>query len=254
MPSKKQARAIIREEEVPDVFDAARIEELAKIAKLPATTDLARLGEKIREAARIFVRDARIPNVNQLNDEIAALCKVVDPYPNPLDARPMDWEGMAVALEKLSPEARKMLGRRGARRRVPFELPPPGALRDPTQRDDARWVIVTLVSQGAILVEGRSRGAGKRSGPISRPLLYAPPKKPNPPRRVAERAFVMWLSLAYCEVTDAPPSRTARHSDEGRELGPFARLAHECLRLVGAAGADVVELINYLHRHRQRME
>ena len=246
MPSRKEARALIPAEEVPDVFDTACIERLAKIEKLPATTDLARLGEGIREAARIFARDARIPNVNQLHDEIAVLCKVADPY----QAKPPDWEAIAAAVENLSPEAREQLGRRGARRLVPIELPGPDAFRDPKQRDDAREVMLMLMQQGAIWVEGRSRGAGKRSRPSLRPRLYAPSKQKSPPRRTAERNFIMQLSIVWYEATGKAPPRTAHHG----QLGPFARLVRECMRLMGAADVDVVELINDLHRRRQAIE
>jgi hypothetical protein len=63
-----------------------------------------------------------------------------------------------------------------------------------------------------------------------------------------ERDFVMWLQCAYWEATGSEPALTARHADDSRDVGPFARFAHECLRLVGTKHADVVGLINELHR------
>ena len=40
------------------------------------------------------------------------------------------------------------------------------------------------------------------------------------------------------------PSLTVRRADDSRDIGPFARLVRECLRLVGASYADPVALIN----------
>jgi hypothetical protein len=66
-----------------------------------------------------------VPSVNVVHDEIAALWKLADPY----RGKPPDWEGLALALESLSPQARKMLAERGAKPSVATELPTPAALR-----------------------------------------------------------------------------------------------------------------------------
>jgi hypothetical protein len=249
MPTKKERR-IISADEVTREFNAARIEKLAKIAALPPTADLFGFGEAVREAVRIFARDARVPNVNAVNDEIAALWKLADSY----RAKPTDWEGLALAVENLSPRAREMLAKRDAEPSVATELPAPGTLRDPRQRDGARDAIATLVQCGGQWVAGRGRGNGKRSRPTWRPLLYAPAKQKHATRRDAERDFIIWLSIAWLEAMGEAPSRTARHRDASRDLGPFARLARECLRLVGAGDADVVELINELNRRRGKKQ
>jgi hypothetical protein len=59
------------------------------------------------------------------------------------------------------------------------------------------------------------------------------------------------LQLAWFDATGEKPTAAARHPDESRELGPFASFAKECLRLIGARGADVVELMNTLNKGRQ---
>src|SRR5262249_27006246 len=104
------------------------------------------------------------------------------------------------------------LGGRAAEARTLIELlPPPEALCDPAQRDGACEAITRLCRFGGRLVEGRRRPTGKRSRPTFRPLLYAPEPRRNFPKRDPERDFVMWLSIAWREVTGSAPSRTARH-------------------------------------------
>ncbi len=102
MPTSKKARKIIAEDEVPRVFDTDCIERLAAICQFPPTANLFCFGEGMREAALLFARDAREPDVNQVHDEIAALWNVVDP------ARPPQWEAMTSALEALSPRTREI--------------------------------------------------------------------------------------------------------------------------------------------------
>jgi hypothetical protein len=248
MPTSKQARKIIAADEVSRVFHADCIEELARLCQLPITADKSRFGEGVREAARILAQDARKPKVNQVHDEIAALWKAVDP------AKPPQWEAMAIALRALSPRTREMLADRGRWPHVAGSLPTPESVRDPKRREAAREVIARLCSMGGKEVEGRLRPGGKRSRQTWRPVLYAPDKQARFDKRKAERDFVMWLQIAWCEAVGEKPAQTARHADSSRKLGPFARMARECLRLVGASDADVVELIKELQRRRSEME
>ena len=244
MPTSK-SRQIIEQDDVPRVFDAACIERLAKIAKLPTGADLARFGAGIRDAACILARDARTPNDNQVHDEIGTLCKLADPYRE----KPAQWERIAVAVENLSLRAREMLAKRGPRPSVATKLPAPGALRDPKRREEARAAIFKLCQFGGGWGEGRRRG-GKRSR-TWRPLLYAPQKQKHFPKRKAERDFVMWLQIVWAEATGEKPALTARHVDASRELGPFAKFVRKCLDVVGARDADVVGQINELARRRR---
>lgn len=222
------------------------------MCQLPITADKSRFGEGVREAARIFARDARDPNANQVHDEIAALWKAVDP------AKPPQWEAMASALEALSQWTRNMLADRGSRPSVATVLPVPEALRDPERQEAARDAIAKLVSQGWLWVKGRSRGDGKRSRPGLVPVLFAPEKIKSPPRRKAARYFVTMLQIAHLEATGEQSVRTARRReyvergrpDVLRELGPFAQFVRECFRLVGAPDVDAVACINELHARR----
>jgi hypothetical protein len=234
-------RSIITAEQVPVVFDDVCVANLAKTAKLPPDADMDAFGDGIRDAARIFARDARIPTVNELHDEISELHKAADRQ---------RCDHVAGLLERLSPEARKLLQDRGGRPSIQIELPLPHALRDPSLCEEACQKIVRLCQSGRFYIEGRRRPSGMRSRPVRRPRLYAPKRQQNFLKREAERNFVIWLSIAWLDATGKLPSLTARHPDAGRDVGPFARLVRECLRLVGAADADPVALIKELHRLR----
>jgi hypothetical protein len=230
---KKRPRSITSADQAPIVFDDVRVRELAKIAQLPQGADMAAFAAGIREAARIYARDARSPNVNALHDEIEQLHKA---------AECQRYEVVADLLERLSPRARDMLSGHGAQ-------PPSGALRDPALREEACAVVAQLCQYGGRWVKGPP---SKGSRPKWRPHLYAPDKDRNPPKRDAERHFVLMLQLAWLDATGVRPTVTARHRDESRDLGPFARFARECLRLFGATDADVVELMHELDRHRDK--
>jgi hypothetical protein len=235
----KKLRRGIAADDVVDIFNDQCIRELASIAKLPAGTDLRRLGLSIREAARIYATEARIPTVNELHAEIATLYSA---------ASRRRYEQVGALIEKLSPTARVLLKERGARPTLGVELPSPDALRDTARRERACTMIATLCQFGGGYSEGRQRPSGKRSR-TWRPLLNAPGARRHFRRRDVERNFVMWLSVTWLEATGKPPARTARHST----LGPFARFVDKCLRLVGAHDADTVELINELNRRRCEM-
>jgi hypothetical protein len=237
-------RKLIRDDDVLDVFDADCIEKLALIGPLPVDADKDRFGKGLREAARIFARDAREPNVNQVHDEIAALWKAAN------RAKPQ-WEAIGSALDALSHRTRETLADRGRLRAVP--LPTPESVRNPERREAARAAIARLCSLGGKEIEGRRRPGGKQSRSTWCPVLYAADKQASFPKRKAERDFVMWLQIAWCEAVGEKPAQTARHEDASRRLGPFARIARECLRLIGS-DADVVGLINELHHRQSEME
>jgi hypothetical protein len=123
-------------------------------------------------------------------------------------------------------------------------LPTPSDLGDEALRDEVTNALASLCRIGGLRVEGRRRSSGKRSPPSLRPILFAPRASRNFLRREAERYFVERLSIAWREVTGKAPPRTARSASAERDIGPFARLIRECLRLVGAGYADPVALIN----------
>jgi hypothetical protein len=238
MPRVTKRRQLIAAEDVPTVFNDACIRRLATIAKSPPNADIAAWAEGIRDAARIFARETREPSDNALHQEIATLYAAADQR---------RYDRLQVLFANRTPRARRMLDDRAARPSVRIELPAPDALRDPERRDAACEAIARLCRIGGKIIKGRRRPGGKRSRPAFRPLFHAPEPRPHFPKRQAERNFVMLLQIAWLDTTGMKPAPTARHGS----LGPFGRFAQECLRLVGAVDADVVELINELNRQRR---
>ena len=59
----KKRQTAIAAADVPRVLNDACIEQLGIIGRLPDIADRQRLGESIREAARIYAEDARSPDV-----------------------------------------------------------------------------------------------------------------------------------------------------------------------------------------------
>jgi hypothetical protein len=231
----------IAAEQVDLVFNDKFIRRLAK--DLPPGADQGVFGKAIREAARIYVHEARLPNANMLNDEIAGLYHA---------AKRRLHDELADRIKGLSKQASDMLTERGYR--IGVQLPPDEALSDLERREDVCRAILSLCIVGAHNVKGRRRPGGKQSRPTWRPLLHAPNKRPHFPRRDGERNFVMWLQVAWVEATGAAPSHTARHKNARRNIGPLAAIAGECLRLLGAPrNTDPVELINELNRRRRYM-
>jgi hypothetical protein len=229
-----KSRKPIADADVPRIFDDARIDKLADIGRLPQDANRERFAQGVRKAAIIYARDARIPTYSELNAEIAALYRAAE--------RKRCGE-VAALLETLSPKARELLSKRATR--LNLELPASEDLRDAMRQGKACEVILRLCQYGGC-VKDRLRPSGKRSR-TWRPLLVA--KSPKSfPRRPAEQDFVIWLQLAWLEATGKRPSVAANPT----RPGPFARMAAECLRLVGAGHADTVGLINELNRRRKK--
>jgi hypothetical protein len=237
-------RPAIAPDDVAGVFDDTCISELATLAKVPAGADLNVFAAGVCEAARTYARNARTRDDNELHHEIAAFYQA---------AHRRRYERVVASREDLSPQARSHLKNR-LKRPGPFaaglRLPTVEELRDPKCRDEACDMIRRLCSIGGSYVKGRKRPSGKRSGPTFRPLLHAPALRQHVSKREPERNFVMNLETTWLEATGTKPSLTARHSDVGRRVGPFARFARKCLHLVGAKHVDVVETINELNRRR----
>jgi hypothetical protein len=232
----EKATRIIAREDVAAIFDDDRIRRLA--TDLPPNADLEAFGRGVREAVRIFVQEAYVPTRNEVHNEIAELWRA---------AERRRYDQVAALLKRLSQQACNVLNKRKLR----VGLPSFDALSDPAQRDGACAAIATLCQFGGRSVRGPP---SKGSRPEWRPLLFAPVSRRNFPKRDPERNFVMLLSIAWIEATGTGPSHTARHPNGGRKLGPFAGVVRQCLDLVGAKDADVVELINELHRRRRALE
>jgi hypothetical protein len=209
--ASKKKQSAIAAQDVPRKFDDVCIDRLVKIAARPQLArDRLRLG--IHEAARIYAEDVRKPNVNAVQDEIVRLHQA---------ALRHEFERVAQLIEALSPAVRELFKTRESTpgfKKAGLKFPPAEALRDPARQDEACDTVRQFCSMGGKYIEGRKRPSGKRSITWQR-LLYAPRPIKHPPKREAERRFVMHLRLAWLEATGDAASATA---DPGRP-GPFAR-------------------------------
>jgi hypothetical protein len=240
MVIKKTKRAITADD-VPCVFDPACIARLADIGRLPDCADRQRFADGIREAASIYAKDARKPSTNEVDVEIERLYRA---------ALQHEYKQIALLIDALSPEARRLSPeahrRFEAREATPgfqiagLKFPSAEALRDPARRDRACEVVQRFCSMGI--------------GPRGKPLLYVSSGRiTRPPRREAERRFVMNLRVVWLVATGETASATVNPA----RPGPFARFVHECLKLaldMDAPHADAVGLINDLHEHWREMQ
>jgi len=231
------SQGVIGVADVEHIFDEACIARLAQIGRLPAHADLRRFREGVREAARSYAGEARNPNANALHTQIAELHRA---------AERRRFEELATLLRDLSPRPRALLNGRGLRPSLGMTLPEPERLLDGACREEACAVVARLCGFGARYVEGRMRPSRVRSR-TWRPLLYAPEPRRHFPRRQAERYFLTCLRLAWLEAVGEAPSRAANPD----RLGPFACMAKECFRLMGAGHVDIAGLINDLNRRRR---
>jgi hypothetical protein len=254
-----KSKSAVTADQIPHIFDDACIEDLASIGKLPPQANRPRFAVGVREAARIYTTEIREPNDNEARAEIEKLHRA---------AKRRDFEELATLLLKLSSRVRSLLKydewtrvklsavdrylsrsrHRMSGQQRSVTLPSPEALRDEHRRDEACARVVKLCQYGGRWIEGRKRPSGKRSA-TWRPYLRAPKPQRHFPKREAELTFVIWLRIAWVEATGKEAPRTT----DPRRPGPFARMVKECLRLVGAAHADAVGLLNKLNQVHHEM-
>jgi hypothetical protein len=232
-------RPIIAARDAPDIFSDECVRALAAKAKLPSDADLPRFVAAIQAAAEIYIRDIGIADDNAVHHEIKALYSA---------ANRRKYAETAERIDTLSKRTREFINKRAERPNIPWKIPAATALRKNATQDDACAAIGSLLRMGGRWELGRRRQGGKRSMSFV-PVLYAPKLHKHPPKRKAERDFVMWLQVAYTEATGQMPPLTAHHDNPG----PFARMAKECLKLIGMPAADAVELINKLQGQRKKM-
>jgi hypothetical protein len=227
--------------DVPRIFDQPCIDRLA--ARLPKGADRKQFGEGVRAAASNYASEVRVPAHNKLTDEIAALYRAAN------GAR---FGQVADLLEALSSQTREFLSKRATHLNI--ELPAPEEVRK-SKRQKACKIVLMLCQHGGHYVEGRQRPSGRPSRTWC-PILHAREPVPKPAKRDAERNFIMFLQLTWLEATCVKPALSANAASltatAGR-VGPFIKMAKECLELIGATHADVVGLINELNRRRKIM-
>jgi hypothetical protein len=235
-----KVRSIPALEDVPRIFGDECVRQLASVAKMPLNAaDLPRFAAAIRSTAETYIRDASIPNRNAMHHEIKALYNAAARH---------RCKKAADLIDTLSQPTRDFINKRSNQANIPWRLPAAAALRDKATQDAACQALVSLLSRGGRWREGRRRAGGGRPM-VWKPCLYAPTLQKSPPKRKAERDFIMFLQVDYLNATGQSPPHTAHHVNRG----PFARIVKACLQLVGAQAADAVELINELQRQRAQM-
>jgi hypothetical protein len=244
-------RPVLTEAQVAEMFDAAQVELLATICRLPKSCDVQQFGDGIRAAARVYARDkAASSSPNTQRKEIRRIDRLIERCTRAVST----YEELAKAIESLDPAVRHvwMLRQAVVADRMPsWRIPEPSELRDQATRKVAAQGLKALITVGGSSTEGRMRASGHRSQTWC-PALQAPVKIPGKrqPRQEAARTLVMNLQIAVHEAGARVPL-TAHHS----KPGPFARMAGEVLLMVGATGSAsaiglAVQIINDLQRER----
>jgi hypothetical protein len=233
-----KARRTIPESDVDRVFDAECIRELAKESKFPKDADLEKLGNEIRENARIYVKAASEPTANELHDEIKELHDASDKN---------HFEQTGLLIDNLSARARSALAGRWEQANPGVEFPRGRDLNSIDYRAVVCTKIASLCRIGVKVAQGRNRPSGRQSK-TWQVAYYAPEKVRHFPRTVAEDQFVAHLAITWCEITGKLPPKVVRQDQE--MLGPFGRLVQKCLRLSGSS-SNAVNLINKFGRLRR---
>jgi hypothetical protein len=240
---------------VPRIFDDACAERLSKILGVSWAANLTRFGASVRVAVTVYVRDFEVTDSNAVNREITTLYReAVRPKPK--------FDLVADLRSRLSPEARAYLNERAARPSVPWKLPDPDALLQPSMQAKACDEIVRLCQIGGHWKQGRKRPSGRHSMTFV-PHLHAPPLRAHVAKRSPELTLLINLQLAVLEATGMLPPQTVRHVTPDsrlpkvryprKRLPPFAQMAKECFRLVGRRDVDVGNLMNKLQRRRNEI-
>jgi hypothetical protein len=230
-------RSVIALGDVERVFDDATVLKIAKSANLPGDVDAVRLGESIRMAVRIFLREKVKLSPPPLEAEIRHLFQL-----NRRAERGSDGaaRALACAVGAMPVDVRQWL----TSCNMPHgrNIPTEAELLSPAARQSAVSRLRLVLSHGGGMVAGRKRTGGQRSRSFEARLRVPTRLERGRPRGEAERELVQWLAIAYLEATGELPPYTAHHNKDIR--GPFSRFVHRCFGLIGAATGNVTRLIN----------
>jgi hypothetical protein len=232
-----KALRVISENDVDRIFDANCIRGLAELSKLSKDADIEKLGKEIRENARIYLKAASEPSANELHDEIKALHDASDKCL---------FEQTGRLIDNLSLRARSALIGRWEQTNPGTAFPQGNDLKNVDTRQGVCGEIAGICRIGGNVADARMRPSGRRSKTWE-VLYYAPEKTRHFPKTAAEDQLVMHLAILWCDMTGKMPPRVV----PSHGFGPFARLARECLELLGS-NASAAKLINkYGQRRRE---
>jgi hypothetical protein len=187
----RRASDPISVDDVAREFKDARVNELMRIGKPPAGSDVKAFAEGLRLAAEFYAMQVRVPSANRIHAEIKKL------HGAAVRGRS---EEAANLIERLSSEARYMLDSVGT-------LPLADAFRHPARRKSACESVASLCRVGA----------GSRGGKSDwRRQLFAPKARRGHPGRQAERDFVERIQLAWAR--DRQATKRSGQSESARSF------------------------------------
>ena len=236
--------SLIALSDVERVFNADVVASLARTAKLPSQADIARFGESIRIAVRIFLEAKARLSAPRLRAAIERLYQLNTRAEGGSDRAA---RALARAVDAMPADVWRRLASCNTRDRC--KIPTTEEILSPTKRQHAIERFRLILSYGGRIVAGRKRANGRRSRSFE-PLLRVPKVGRGHPRGEAEREFIQWLAVAYVEVAERPPPRTAHYRIKIR--GPFSRFVHRCFELLGAPTGNVTRLLNEYGAVRRR--
>jgi hypothetical protein len=235
-PNRGLRGSLIALSEVERVFNANVVASVARTAKLPSQADIACFGESIRIAVRIFLEAKARLSAPRLRAAIERLYQLNTRAEGGSDRAAL---ALARAVDEMPADVWRWLASCNTGDRC--EIPTAEEILSPALRQKAVEQFRPILSYGGRVVVGRKR-SGRRRSRSFKPLLRVPKVGRGHPRGEAEREFIQWLAVAYVEVTERPPPRTAHYDVEIR--GPFSRFVHRCFELVGAPTGNVTRLLN----------
>jgi hypothetical protein len=225
--ASSQPKGPIAEEEIARVFNDQVVAKLAKLARLPETTDLQQLGARFRASAAVFARNVRLPTANTVHRQMHCIAQAAMRQKYARLAEMLVARVPGDAWQSLDNRARTI------RQRLPdadhsyWMVPQPEELLDPNRQRVAER-IWRLAVVGGHWSPGRKRPGGKQSIEWHT-HLHAPAASKSEPKREPETDLVMRLLLDVAVTGYTPP--VAANYDRP---GPFCRMVAEFLRLVRA--------------------
>jgi hypothetical protein len=251
--------------DVPRIFSNQRIGELVAETGLPLDADrLPGFAASIRTRARIYIRDKGTPSDADVAREIAELYWAADRHQHAKAAK---------LVRSMSKRTRALLNKRATM--VALTIPKPSAFLDRGRRqaacetlrqlcsrgghwdDNGRWVPILHVPKRQVtrkLVEEINEQHDEAVWLGLKPIEI----ELRPPKRQAERDFIMWMQAIYLSAGRRPPvtARKYEQTTNDRTLqpgGPFVRMMQRCLDLLGAKKADATNAINELRKRAKTL-
>lgn len=234
MTTRGQRSRLIAPDTVDRIFDSAVILRIARCAKIPADADIATFGCSVRGAAREYLSNATAPHPGEHREALEELAHHVRLA---LDGDPSAPHRVVDALESLHPETQRLLDQRTPLDR---EVPTREELLDPDDGREALILLSGLCHRSGTWKPGRMRPGGKQSRPTLQADVIGPHLRRGRPSDVPEFILCSRLGGAYCKATGRILPRRSNSNDPG----PFARLVHEVLCLLGASNVNAIELVN----------